>query len=828
MEEKTSDSLELEPGYTNHSPFGIRDLDNMLPSSTNGQFGSNIPDANVNQQGIPPQDPVAIIGESGTSKSILSQAFLSQAVRAEDGGAPIGCAILLTTHMLDRASLSKRLCAHLSGEADLTAAQSDNVFCRRLEIHHLSPSILVHMVRQLVRNAQDKILKGDINSDTNRRNQGWRIRFVIDNWSTLRSTHPEIAQDARILEFILFFLRKEGIPTIVVASENAGFANGFQLSRAREVKDQTRFHIYTWHVPFFGENRIATKVSPPTQYQGSSAPIREVRPVGSAPVPEGESRTIRISLDFEQYRGLESGNPEYIPTKLLLFRRPGRSMEYANDIGRLFARLLGTTKDEVLSIADMDTYDDLRSTVEIQGTSPVGYTSILEVDEYWAKSSSNPSPLKSQKSYLEANTTLREGASNRTEDPFGLFAPNTRTDRVARRLDQYNTIGYDIEEHIKQHPNSVVKVPYLWDFGFIAMSSKAASWLLREESRLPAQAQTIRDLAEGKPTSWRSFISACVAASLGFRHPAHCAPLPLALPPCGPDEHLPCLVLEVWATEIDNDMKPSLSRRDSKAEVSLLSMLTDYRKQLFQACYTLKAALPSSLFDDHKRTLAVRDANSVSIASRSWYSTLPLPGGQQSESPYGELTLLPLPGKWSVRGDWFLAMTRRSRSFRMGERVTDILCSKRGSIIRLQEGIGLPTRSCEDPAAAELWTPFKQVHRDALWNPSDSNPEQVRVHYKDLREIGAAGPDKLGLDGLNWLWRSRIIGYERHSRIWRRWICSLFSEWEDFHCPLNDMRKKSPDTPWSKNKPRMADYESAFNSSLDALLMTLSRVSIEG
>src|SRR5205085_11463416 len=51
-----------------------------------------------------------------------------------------------------------------------------------------------------------------------------------------------------------------------------------------------------------------------------------------------------------------------------------------------------------------------------------------------------------------------------------------------------------------------------------------------------------------------------------------------------------------------------------------------------------------------------------------------------------------LPGHFSVRGDWFLAVAGGSRSGRLAERALDLLNSRRANYTRLKQGLGLPTR----------------------------------------------------------------------------------------------------------------------------------------
>ena len=133
-----------------------------------------------------------------------------------------------------------------------------------------------------------------------------------------------------------------------------------------------------------------------------------------------------------------------------------------------------------------------------------------------------------------------------------------------------------------------------------------------------------------------------------------------------------------------------------------------------------------------------------------------------------------LPGSFSVRGDWFLGVARGSRSYKMGERAIDLLTTRRGNIVRLQEGIGLPVRGCGNPEAAELWTPIPWV------DEAGSSQDGRTVTYQQLRRLGArCDNDTEGRCDFWWLWRSRIQGYERDARLWRRWLCSMFLERPD-------------------------------------------------
>src|SRR5438132_14328650 len=104
-----------------------------------------------------------------------------------------------------------------------------------------------------------------------------------------------------------------------------------------------------------------------------------------------------------------------------------------------------------------------------------------------------------------------------------------------------------------------------------------------------------------------------------------------------------------------------------------------------------------------------------------------------------------LPGKYTCRGDWFLAVARGSRSYRLGERAIDLLCTRRANIVRVQTGVGLPVRDNKYPNAIELWT--------SLWHPG--TPAE-RIRYSELIKLGGSSAttkhDNNDGGSLTWIW----------------------------------------------------------------------------
>jgi hypothetical protein len=113
-----------------------------------------------------------------------------------------------------------------------------------------------------------------------------------------------------------------------------------------------------------------------------------------------------------------------------------------------------------------------------------------------------------------------------------------------------------------------------------------------------------------------------------------------------------------------------------------------------------------------------------------------------------------------VRGDWFLAVSKNSRSLRLAHRAIDLVSSRRANISRLQLGLGLPTRDMIPPAA------FDRL-RTRLFKPG-INGERRTVSYEDLLYIGAGKAT-----GLRWFWRSGLKDYDRHAKIFQKWLYRL-------------------------------------------------------
>lgn len=331
-----------------------------------------------------------------------------------------------------------------------------------------------------------------------------------------------------------------------------------------------------------------------------------------------------------------------------------------------------------------------------------------------------------------------------------------------------------------------------------------------------SRAQTGR---KKSPVSWYDFLKASkIVAEFQAYHssrPATAFDLTMLTP-----ESFSCLVLEMWASESLQSMKRhekknslAADRRlriientgqkkwETRSEAkSLLDALKDeqeltleqileerrtqkivkgYSLELYKVWLLLLEVLNFSDLVDSSSHLNFefksRDVFFQAVSARHWYSTaskfVDSLTPEQLESSWLPVRL---PGHFSVRADWFLAVAGGSRSSRLADHALDLLSSKRANITRLQEGIGLPTRTLSG---------HDSHLRTRLICALDQQKPLANVEYEALRRIGALDPQSTSMDKpeeFYWFWRSGIAAYNRHSRIWYKWLNRTLLWWNSW------------------------------------------------
>jgi hypothetical protein len=224
---------------------------------------------------------------------------------------------------------------------------------------------------------------------------------------------------------------------------------------------------------------------------------------------------------------------------------------------------------------------------------------------------------------------------------------------------------------------------------------------------------------------------------------------------------------------------------------SLHRLLSEYSLELYMAWMLLIESIDMTSFIDPNSRFAFTSEPSPTPASatRHWYKTA-------CEAPsvnYAERPAIParLPGYFSVRGDWGLALAEGSRSYRLGTRALDFLSSRRANIGRLQQGIGLPTRDIGHPDGLdEFRTRLSYINRNrrratvgyasmiglgadetirAFRNQCSTDEDRKRV-FQRMEQPRPSSWDEMGNGEFYWLRRSRIEHYARNSKIWQKWL----------------------------------------------------------
>jgi KaiC/GvpD/RAD55 family RecA-like ATPase len=388
------------------------------------------------------------------------------------------------------------------------------VIVRRLETHHLPSSVLMHIVQQNIEAAKRKLreavsFKGEPKEW--RQKYAWRIRFVLDDWTTLMSTFPEVQRDTLFVRALMSYLRREGVTALVLATLHGGpsqvATDEFRHDRdIRELRVYADNHLNTWHVPFYGERRVAI-TSLPGMSRDQESHVRELRratleeshritsrkqhKVGIPSLEQADDEqvvhpeTLIVDPHFELYKGLEEGKAEPVSLQVRLYAEDQKIQAfqgYLAEITQLFHHMFGhDNRQTVLQPQYGTSYDVLRELSYLQSEARLDHTLVIQADEFWAESRSE---LRRQERYINARTVDRDGTRVRVEDPFALFQINESTKKMhegrpVRRRDFYEVVGYDMPACTKRFP--IHKVPYSWDFGFLLCNKEAWERAATEE-----------------------------------------------------------------------------------------------------------------------------------------------------------------------------------------------------------------------------------------------------------------------------------------------------------------------------------------------------------
>ena len=221
--------LEGKPPLSNRSrkgyaSFGIKHLDNMLGEGLNGR-------------GIPVGETTALIGESGTQRTPLGMAFLSEGLRPYAERLLDECererwtpesphdevmktgdvAVFIGTKIGESWGFYENL-IRLQFGASLSLRETQlewirnglakRIVRRRLEIHDVSSAIMFHIFRSVIEKA---IRQSDDTPE--------KVRVVIDDFRTIRETYPEVVEDKLFLPYLLQYLADSRVTALLIDTQ---------------------------------------------------------------------------------------------------------------------------------------------------------------------------------------------------------------------------------------------------------------------------------------------------------------------------------------------------------------------------------------------------------------------------------------------------------------------------------------------------------------------------------------------------------------------------------------------------------------------------------
>jgi hypothetical protein len=463
--------------------------------------------------------------------------------------------------------------------------------------------------------------------------------------------------------------------------------------------------------------------------------------------------------------------------------------------------------------------------------------------------------------------------------------------RASLRRDFYDDerLGYGFQERETAQANEIDRVPFFWDFAFMMCRKNLWTEYINGkeelETKKPDKLENVNNSWEGIQkakgnkgksayVSWRSFLEACKEVA-DYHSAKRSAPVPAFDFNLDDGEAFSCVVLEIWLSEIYETMKKRQPHQARDFAQHLSHKIwdrgkADYRIGLYEwlkgdtlkngRCMPLKDILrerkkgkitgyslelyktwllltevvdfTNLLSTPHNFSFEFksRQSNPDAVAARHWYQSACDLIDQHHLAE--NLVAARLPGRFSVRGDWFLAAAGGSRSSRLAHRAMDLLNSRRANIKRLQLGIGLPVRKLVDEPAD-----LKHV-RTRLISTDDSTGRLTNVSYEEFLSIAVTNQRrdaKEPLDEFYWLWRSSLYGYARCSKVWQKWLNHMALWWQTIQArhksdwtdgfQMYDIIGKHDNKTRDIKKISALESWNYFHEMIEILLMELQQVS---
>jgi KaiC/GvpD/RAD55 family RecA-like ATPase len=315
--------------------------------------------------------------------------------------------------------------------------------CRRLEIHDLPSAVFFHIVKCAIETAQSMLHPRRKPMDTEGRFRlSWGIRVVIDDLSILKNTYVEIRDEPLWLRFLVFYLGREGVTTLLIDTQPGQPDMAASSLLDSEMRSLVHNHLYTWRFSFYGETRVAIAPIPPTSPE-RPAVIRELRFVPEeAARPELDLTPLVVDPHFELYAGIEKGEPKPIALQVRLFAETENFKTYIEDGNSHFLERFvslpaacDTDADKILVGVPITQYDKLREFCYLLRGTRLDHSLLFQIDEFWylrRTAVGRSGAFRSQKEYLcdavaytvwqaEAAGSAEQWVRDWAADPFGLF-----------------------------------------------------------------------------------------------------------------------------------------------------------------------------------------------------------------------------------------------------------------------------------------------------------------------------------------------------------------------------------------------------------------------
>jgi KaiC/GvpD/RAD55 family RecA-like ATPase len=788
-------------------------------------------------------DRVAVIvGESGTLKSRLAYSFLANGFKHEAEFGYCG-AVLLTSEGINDSDLREAI-AEWDAKIDNETEEKKRVLVRPVLPRFLSSSNLVFRLRLCIREMKKRIgiANGDIENS-------WKVRVVIDNWNSMVDAHASLQRDNQLLQSVFALLRNEGVLGLIVATQPGSPAANDESTRKHDITRMEATRIHCWPVNFFGDRRIAVCTSVPGR-DGRRTSIAELGKYNGSEykleigndfdfyedLESGRAR--RVKLKVKLYSGFDDTDEH--------FMQP--SSTYSGEVSALFGDLYSRneTRDDVVSFEGINSYDSFKEYIQNLDRGQLDETLVFQVDEFWSGQSISAPFATIRNEFADEREIDTDGFSESNKVgsiPSQLFRVPLHKDfglLLADRAAWYKARDIAIDENcLVSDGEHIIAMTGGLDPDFSSMLAPADESPLQKlqsygtdkgkdklrEMIAEAKASESKAAAEGKqkPDSpvkkltvgdvWNAM---CVGGDVFFETPRKLIGMSLLAPSwelflracqivalqsgkrsfdvdLRTSESLSSLVLEIWISTIANRlMFTEVNKIDAiyhtifvttseSSERSTLNLKQLVAKYAIEFEYALRSAirfLPGR-YREAKSPLSAPDREAVAV--RTWFAT-----AVHCQHANRDLTPLRVPGKFCVRGDWYLAVAKGSRSMSLAESAIAKLMSESMNRKRLREGIGLPVVKSSKMANVE----------SALLVPEPNLSSYRPLTLKEISSAEPVKPDRAqnGFSShLVRLFRSEIPDYDASSEEFFLTIVSLLRKLT----PVTDFEMAPPYVPIS-------------------------------